>query len=194
MSSWISYDDFVDLVRNYHHDGFSGLITGVSDEQHAFKIGFHQGEIELVTYRVKKGMPALDLLARMSQAKITVYATTAGKYQGEGMPDTATILSQLTANTLDDTNITEISEVPEIRQPQNSVGNPIDARTRERIEAAAIHYFGPIGAMICDELLEDYRGDIRTAVFAIAQEVGASEEDTRAFFNTVAANRGGDAG
>ena len=194
MSSWISYDDFVDLVRNYHHDGFSGLITGVSDEQHAFKIGFHQGEIELVTYRVKKGMPALDLLARMSQAKITVYATTTGKYQAEGMPDTATILSQLTANTLDDTNITEISEVPEIRQPQNSVGNPIDARTRERIEAAAIHYFGPIGAMICDEPLEDYRGDIRTAVFAIAQEVGASEEDTRAFFNTVAANRGSDAG
>ena len=186
MSRWISYADFVDLVRTHHHEGFSGLITGVSDEQHAFKMGFHRGDIELVTYRVKKGMPALDLLTRMSQAKVTVYQSSSGKYQSEGMPDTATILSQLTANTLDDTTVTEFSEVPEMKQPKSNSSDPIDATTRKRIEAAAVHYFGPIGAMICEELLEDYRGDIRTAVFAIAQEVGASEEDTRAFFQSVA--------
>ena len=194
MSSWISYTDFVDLVRNYHHDGFSGLITGVSDEQHAFKVGFHLGEIELVTYRVKKGMPALELLTRMTQAKITVYKTTTGRYPAEGMPDTATILSQLTANTLDDTDITEIGEVPEIEQAGSAPGELIDAATRKRIEASAIHYFGPIGAMICDELLQDHRGDVRSAVLAIAQEAGANEEDTRAFFQSVAAAGGGGTG
>lgn len=31
MSNWICYDEFVDLVRNHHHNAFSGLITGVSE-------------------------------------------------------------------------------------------------------------------------------------------------------------------
>jgi hypothetical protein len=143
----------------------------------------------LLTYRVKKGMPALELLTQIKQAKITEYATTTGKYRMEDMPDTATVLSQLTANTLDDTTITEISEVPEMRQSRTSQGKIIDPVTRRLIETSAVHYFGPIGAMICEELLQDYRGELRTAVFAIAQEAGASEADTRAFFQSIAANR-----
>ncbi len=32
MSNWICYGEFVDLVRNHHHNNaFSGLINGVSD-------------------------------------------------------------------------------------------------------------------------------------------------------------------
>ena len=51
MSNWILYDDFVDLVRNHHHDGFSGLITGVSEVKHSFQIGFDKGEIVLLNYQ-----------------------------------------------------------------------------------------------------------------------------------------------
>lgn len=185
MSTWITYDDFTDLVRNHHHDGFTGLITGVSERQHAFKVGFNLGQIVLLTYRIKKGMPALELLTQIKQAKVTEYPTSGTQYKMDGMPDTATILSQLTANTLDDTTVTEISEIPELEQPENTFSQNIDAVVRKNIEAAAVHHFGPIGAMVCDEILKDYRGDLRTAVLAIAQEVGANEPDTRAFFQSV---------
>ena len=184
MSKWISYTDFVDLVRNHHHSGFTGLITGVSDEQHAFKVGFNNGDIVLLTYRIKKGMPALELLTQISQAKIVQYPTSSGEYSLAGMPDTSTILSQLTANTLDET-VTEITEVPQLDQAENTFTQNIDPIVRKQIEVAAVHHFGPIGAMVCEELLSDYRGDLRTAMVAVAQEVGADESDARAFFESV---------
>jgi len=188
VSEWITYDEFVDLVRNHHHQGFTGLVTGVSDEQHAFKVGFHAGRIVLLTYRVKKGMPALELLAQIRQAKITEYPTSDGRYAMAGMPDTATILSQLTSSTLDDTTVTEISEVPELPQASADSTRSIDPVVRKNIEVAAVHHFGPIGALVCEELMHDYRGDLRTVVFAIAQEVGANESDARAFFESIAAS------
>ena len=48
-----------------------------------------------------------------------------------------------------------------------------------------MHHFGPIGAMVCEEHLHDAKGDVRSIMLGIAQEVGASEADTRAFFQSV---------
>ena len=188
MSDWITYDDFVDLVRNHHHDGFTGLITGVSQQQHAFKLGFDQGQIVLLTYRIMKGLPALELLSQIRQAKITQYPTSGTQYSAEDMPDTASVLSQLTGNTLDDSTVTDIEAVPELEADDETSSENIDPVMRKNIEVAAVHHFGPIGALVCDELLEDFRGDLRTAVFEIAQEVGASETDTRAFFETISSS------
>jgi hypothetical protein len=188
VSDWITYDEFVDLVRNHHHDGFTGLITGVNQQQHAFKLGFDQGQIALITYRILKGQPALELLAQIKQAKITQYPTSSTQYSAGGMPDTASVLSQLTGNTLDDTTVTNIEAVPELESADDAYGENIDSVMRKNIEVAAVHHFGPMGALVCDELLEDFRGDLRTAVFEIAQEVGASETDTRAFFETISSS------
>ncbi|MCP4470837.1 MAG: hypothetical protein GY815_09150 [Gammaproteobacteria bacterium] len=187
MSDWITYNDFVDMVRDHHHSGFTGLVTGVSDKQHAFKIGFNRGQIVLLTYRIRKGIQALELLEQIKHAKITEYPTSKGQYNMEGMPDTSTILSQLTSGTLDDTTVTKISDVPELGSSANTFTKNIDPVMRKNIEVAAMHHFGPIGAMVCEELINDYRGDLRTLVFAIAQEVGADESDTRAFFESISA-------
>ena len=56
---------------------------------------------------------------------------------------------------------------------------------KKAIESAAVHHFGPIGAIVCEQHLDRPRGDLRTVAMAIAREVGASEADTRAFFNSV---------
>ena len=186
MSEWIGYDEFVDLVRNHHHDGFSGLVTGVSDLQHSFQIGFDKGEIVLLSYRISKGAEALEGLSRIERARVSEHPAV--EIQGsDNVPDTSTILSQLTSGTLDDTtSITEIDDVP-----QPSPGREeavLDARLRVIIETAAIHHFGPIGAMVCDEKLAVAEGDLRAVILAIAQEIGASEADTRAFFQSVSGN------
>lgn len=188
VSSWILYDEFVDLVRNHHHDGFTGLVTGVTDQQHAFKIGYRNGQIVLLTYRILKGQSALELMTQMKQAKVTQYPTSEVEYHAEDMPNTESILSQLTGNTLDDTTVTVIDQVPEMKSSDQPAGDRIDPVTRKHIEIAAVHHFGPIGAIVCEELLHDYRGDLRTAVFQIAQEVGANETDTRAFFASISAS------
>ena len=189
MSNWILYDDFVDLVRNHHHNAFSGLITGVSDARHSFQIGFDHGEIVLLSYRVKKGMSALPLIAQIERAKITEHPTSDIQDATGDTLDTSAVLSQLTANTLDETTtlITEINDVPTPRQTsQTSNGSLLDARLKRIIESAAIHHFGPIGAMVCEEHLANPEGDSRAILLAIAQDVGASEADTRAFFESVA--------
>lgn len=186
MSNWILYDDFVDLVREHHHDGFSGLLTGVSDAQHSFQIGFVDGEIVLLTYRIKKGMVALQLITQIERAKITAHPNTDFQQAGDMGLDTSVVLSRLTANTLDDGTATDIGDVPE--PPSSSRSNSsrtIDSRLRKIIETAAIHHFGPIGAMVCQEHLANPDDDIRHVMLRIAQDVGASEADTRAFFQSV---------
>ena len=187
MSNWILYDDFVNLVRNHHHDAYSGLITGVSDRQHSFQIGFDQGNIVLLNYRIKKGLAALQLITQIERAKISEHANSDIHDIGTEVPDTSTILSRLTANTLDDTNsTTDISDVLAMREPSGSKSQPaVDSGLKKIIETAAIHHFGPIGAMVCEEHLANAQGDVRGIMLKIAQDVGASEADTKAFFQMV---------
>lgn len=186
MSNWILYDDFVDLVRNHHHNAYTGLITGISDNHHSFQIGFDHGEIVLLNCRIKKGLAALQLITQIERAKITEHPNTDINDVGSNVPDTSTILSRLTANTLDDTTTTDISEVPAPQQTsKTSSKRSVDSRLRKIIETAAIHHFGPIGAMVCEEHLAKPEGDVRRIMLEIAQDVGASEADTKAFFQSV---------
>lgn len=188
MSSWILYDDFVDLVRSHHHNAFSGLITGVSDSRHSFQVGFDHGEIVLLTYRIKKGLQALPLITQIERAKITEHPTTDIQDATGDALDTNSVLSQLTAYTLDETTTmtTDISDVPApSRVSRISASGPVDTRSKKAIEAAAVHHFGPIGAMVCEEHLAQPKGDIRAIALSIAQDVGASEVDTRAFFKSI---------
>jgi hypothetical protein len=187
VSDWIVYDDLVDLVRERHHGGHSGLLTGVTELQHSFQIGFDKGNIVLLTYRVKKGLAALQLISQINRAKISEYPVSTVVGVSSDVPDTSTVLSRLTSNTLEDsTSITEITEVPS-PPSTNESGKPrtVDAKIKTIIEAAAVHHFGPIGAMVCEEHLVDARGDVRQIMLEIANDVGASEADTRAFFKSV---------
>ena len=186
MSNWILYDDFVDLVRNLHHNAYSGLITGVSDTNHSFQLGFDQGAIILLTYRIKKGMAALQLITQIERAKVTEHPhSDILEVAGEDL-DTGEVLAQLIANTLDETTsiTTDITDVPAVHQSSRSSGS-VDAKLKRIIHSAAIHHFGPIGALVCDERLGNPGGDVRAIVLSIAQDVGASEADTQAFFQTV---------
>jgi hypothetical protein len=188
VSNWILYDDFVDLVKNLHNNAYSGLITGVSDDNHSFQIGFDQGAIILLTYRIKKGLAALQLITQIERARITEHPNSdIHEAAGEDL-DTHEVLGQLTANTLDETTtmITSITDAPTLTQIGGpSDPNSVDAKLKRLIQSAAVHHFGPIGAMVCDEHLDDPQGDVRTIVFSIAQDVGASEADTKAFLQTV---------
>ena len=189
MSNWILYDDFVDQMRNLHDNAYSGLVTGVSDDNHSFQIGFDQGAIILLTYRIKKGLAALQLITQIERARITEHPNSdIHEAAGEDL-DTQEVLGQLVANTLDETTtvITSITDVPTL--PQNdgpAASSSVDKKLKQLIKTAAVHHFGPIGAMVCDEHLDHHQGDVRAIVFSIAQEVGASEADTEAFLQTVA--------
>ena len=186
MSTWILYDQFVDLVRDYHRDAYSGLITGMSDRKHSFQIGFDQGEIVLLSYRVKKGMAALPFIMQIERAKITDHPAMNITKAVEEKLDTSTILSQLTAHTVDDTTTTDISQVAIAQSEAPAAGQRrIDDRLRQAIEAAAVHHFGPIAAMVCAEHLANPHADLRTAIMNIAQDVGASQDDTEAFFKAI---------
>ncbi len=188
MSDWILYDDLVDLVRDHHHNAYSGLITGLSDQKHSFQIGFSRGEIILLTYRIKKGLAALPLIAQIERAKITDHPTTDITDAVTEALDTSLVLSRLTANTLDDTTVSvgDIGDSPAPRASGKAVDSPeIDERMRLAIEAAAVHRFGPIGAMVCEEHLAAPGNDLRTVIIKIAQDVGASEVDTNAFLEDI---------
>ena len=186
MSDWILYDQFVDLVRSHHRDAYSGLVTGLCDRKHAFQIGFDQGDIVLLTYRVKKGIDALPFIMQIERAKITNQMALDISESVTGKLDTSAILSQLTTDTIDDTATTEISNVGILeREGSGSDRREIDGRLKKAIKTAAVHHFGPIAAMVCDEHLANPESDLRTAITNIAQDVGASQDDTETFLQSI---------
>ena len=95
MSRWLQHDEFLDMVINYHHDDFTGLITGIDDSQHSFQIGFKGGQIILLTYRISKRSAALDKIAEIERAKITEHPTMDIPGSREELPTTSDILSCL---------------------------------------------------------------------------------------------------
>jgi len=195
VSNWLEYEEFVDRIRGLHHQAFTGLVTGLSDSKHSFQIGFENGDIMLLAYRVSKGSVALDRLLEIERAKIAVHPTVQVPPNQMSLPTTSDILDRLTSNTLSRDTELEYSDVDidESEQPEieldgsNSEGT--HSKLKTAIESAAIHHFGPIGTMICDDFLAD--NDVsgknyRAIMSEIANEVGASKPETDAFINSVA--------
>ena len=187
MSDWLDYDAFVEIVKDRHVEAFSGLITGVSDRRHSFQIGFERGEIVLLTYRIKKGQSALRLLTQVERVKISEYPNADKPDGHDDSLDTGTTIARLVARTSDDTTtITRIDEKSFAADATDiTIPGMLDEKMRTAIESAARKHFGPIGEMICAEQLDAAQGDIRSIMLSIAHKVGASEEDTRAFLESV---------
>ncbi len=189
MSNWLLYNEFIDLVRHHHHDSFTGLITGISDTKHSFQIGFNHGNIILLSYRVLKGSAALDEIALINRAKITQHPTTENPGLQPDLPSTSDILTRLTSVPSDtETDLSHITVPPPKRDNYASTSGAADSRLRKIIEAAAVHHFGPIGVMVCEEHLTHTainEADFETLMLRIAADVGASETDVQAFVDSV---------
>ncbi len=202
MADWLLYDELVDLIRNHHHSGFTGLITGVSNEQHSFQVGFHDGQVVLLTYRIFKGDRALEKITQIERAKITQHPNTEIAGSQAELQDTSTILSRLTTKTDKELSSAVIDVVPELSSPlvtatgpstagmasfsENHVATPGNKQLKV-IKSAAIHHFGPIGAMVCDEYLSASNLEnieLPILLRRIAAEVGANDIDTEAFLNS----------
>ena len=195
MAQWINYEGLIDLIRNHHHDGFTGLITGLTDSQHSFQIGFSRGDIILMSYRVIKGTRAVGKIAEIDRAKVTVHPTVKIPNIVSELPKTSSILQQLTvSSSFDDETVLSVAipsnPTPEKRASQAKPveGIAYDPDLNKKIEESAIHFFGPIGAMVCEEKMESFNAEttnIRTLLQEIALEVGANEPDTQAFYQSV---------
>ncbi|MCH8104121.1 MAG: hypothetical protein IIC58_01245 [Proteobacteria bacterium] len=189
MNHWLQHDEFVDMVVSHHHDKFTGLITGVSDSEHSFQIGFKHGQILHLSYRITKGVAALDKIASIELAKITEHPTTDLPDSQEELPATSDILIRLSSTpTVTETDLDTINMPPPLRTVQSSAGKVTGAKLRKIIEAAAVQHFGPIGAMVCEERLTHNDQDdanFNTLMLRIAADVGASDSETKAFIDTV---------
>lgn len=187
MNHWIAYQDFVELVRNHHGAGYSGLITGVSDQGHSFQVGFDHGRIALLSYRIKKGAAALELIAQIERARISEHPNSEFPAASGEVPETSRILSRL-IGAMGGAELVrpELSAVPEMPPSAiTSTARKIDKKLRQAIEAAAVHHFGPIGAIICAEHLDDCNGDVRQVMLLIAQDAGLDEAEAQAFYQSV---------
>lgn len=187
MSAWLSYEQFVERVKTRHLEAFTGLLTGVCESQHSFQIGFERGKIILLTCRLRKGMEALRLITRLTQVRIAEHPIPAMHAGRDDSINTQAVIEVLVARTADDTTtITRVDESPaRFEQTELTIPGLLDSRLRRAIEAAALNYFGPIGALLCEEQFEKPDGDVRSIIISIAREVDASEDDTRAFLHAV---------
>jgi hypothetical protein len=165
------------------------LITGISDAKHSFQIGFDHGDIVLLSYRVVKGSAALDNIALIHRAKVSRHPTTDTPQLQSGLPITSDILSRLTSTPSDtETDLSHITVPAPKQEHDTSTSRVTDSRLKKSIEAAAIHHFGPIGAMVCEEHLTHTAindADFESLMLRIAADVGASEVDVQAFVDTV---------
>jgi hypothetical protein len=197
----MKYDEFVDLIRNHHYNNFSGLITGVSKSGHSFQIGFMNGDVALLKCRIFRGKQALEKIALLKEVRITQHHTpdiTNITIPQVDLPDIKTILARLTTSLVDNRR-TEITagDDPEPYaidintsddSPAIRVELPTDSAKLESIKVAAIHHFGPIGAMVCEDYLSDSNlssTKLSVLLQRITEDVGANDKDTQAFLESV---------
>jgi hypothetical protein len=203
VSRLVSYEQLIDTLREHLRSGASGLITGVSENKHSFQIGLKEGKIVMLTYRIFKGAKALDKFLQMDSAKIIEHLNIDPPALQIDLPDTGTILTTLSMEQGMGGN-TEASGMnyappasfsqpepassPNADQAASSGQLGIHPEQLQAIKSSAMHYFGPIGAMVCDEHLTSANlstTDLPSLLTRIANEVGASEADTRAFIDQV---------
>jgi hypothetical protein len=195
----ISYAELVSLLRTHLRDGISGLITGISEKQHSFQIGFEKGEIVFLTYRVFKSGAALDKLLLVDSAKIVEHLGSSPPSLQADLPDSATIISRLTIGKAAAGTGKPASaniNTPATPEPTNSsssvtseqTSTVISASQLETIKRSAVHAFGPFGAIMCDKYLTPSNlasADLRTLLLRIAQDLGANDADTKAFVGQI---------
>jgi hypothetical protein len=208
VNGTLSYAELVELLRLHLRDGISGLITGISDKQHSFQIGFEKGKIVFLSYRVLKSSAALEKILLIDSAKIVEHIGTSPPAHQFDLPDSSTIMSRLAMGKFavasgGETTAaadTGVSPTPQPGSaPSSSEGSnqvlmssgvyaKIDVSQIDAIKRSAIHTFGPFGAMMCDKHLTPSSlasADLRTILTRIAQDLGASDTDTKTFINQV---------
>jgi hypothetical protein len=126
---------------------------------------------------------------RIEQAKITEHPSSDITQFQTDLPPTSDILTRLTSlSSATETNPGEIT-IPESKpNSATPVSGVSDAKLKKVIEAAAVHQFGPIGAMICEEHLTSIninKANFKTLMLRIAVDAGASDYDTQAFVDSV---------
>lgn len=189
MDHWLLLDEFVDLLKNHHRDGFTGLIAGITENKHSFRIGFDNGNIVLLSFRVEKGSAAMDKIELIQRAKITVHPTTDIPQLQPDLPTTSKILSRLTnTSPVTEKSISQVTEP--VPKPDSfiSTSRATDSKLRKIIEAAAVKHFGPAGLIACQRHLTHSslnRIDFQTLMLRIAVEAGANEADVQAFIDKV---------
>jgi hypothetical protein len=202
------YAELVELLRLHLRDGKSGLITGITEKQHSFQIGFEKGEIVFLSYRVLKSLAALERLLLVDSAKIVEHLGTSPPAQQFDLPDSSTIMSRLAMGKFGvasgETTAAADAGVSPASQPGSAPSQPsqdtnqvlmssgvyakIDVSQIDAIKRSAVHTFGPFGAMMCDKHLTPSSlasADLRTILTRIAQDLGASDTDTKTFINQV---------
>jgi hypothetical protein len=203
----LSYAELVELLRLHLRDGKSGLITGITEKQHSFQIGFEKGEIVFLSYRVLKSLAALERLLLIDSAKVVEHLGTSPPAQQFDLPDSSTILSRLAMGKFAvasgetaaaDTAVSPTPQPGSTPLPPSEGSNQvstssgvyakIDVSQIDSIKRSAVHTFGPFGAMMCDKHLTPSSlasADLRTILTRIAQDLGASDADTKTFINQV---------
>jgi hypothetical protein len=201
----LSYAELVELLRAHLSDGKSGLITGISEKQHSFQIGFLKGEIVFLSYRVLKSLAALEKLLLIDSAKIVEHLGTSPPAQQFDLPDSSTIMARLAMGKFaaasgetvaENTGVSPTPEpghAPLSSEGSNQVSTPstnakIDVSQIDAIKRSAVHTFGPFGKIMCDKHLTPSslaNADLRTILTRIAQDLGASDTDTKAFISQI---------
>jgi hypothetical protein len=182
----------------------SGLITAVSEEQHSFQIGFTKGQIVYLSYRIVKGVKALDKIRQINSAKIVEHLGIDPPKSQTDLPDSGSIMTLLTTEQQESEAAQMLDSRYELppspsNQDAASVAKVIKAKTPAKVNGisskqlnvikdAAVHHFGPIGAMVCEDHLSDSdltSIDLRTLLMRIVEDVGASESEAGAFARSV---------
>jgi len=199
VDEMISYVALLNLLRVHLDDGISGRITGISEKQHSFQIGFEKGKIVFLTYRILKSAAALEKLRLIDAAKIVEHLGVSLPSQQVDLPDTETIMARLAmgksaadSGAIGNAGIGSSPTPPSSsaggKQVSSSAQVQVDVSQVDAIKRSAAHSFGPFGAMMCDKHLTPSNlanADLRTLLVRIAKDLGASDADAQAFIGQV---------
>lgn len=158
MHEQVDYPEFLRRLNSVLASQETATLRVVTDDRHFINIGVERGQIVAVYHGPRRGLPALDLILKMTSGSLSVLSTHEFETQSN-LPPTSEILHFLKQG--------ELEQLRDSGHSQGSNGDqeqPHQAATAEftaaihHIEQTLLHYIGPIAGMLVQDTIEDMGG------------------------------------
>jgi hypothetical protein len=174
MSDEISRADVIRKIRNLVAEKGTGTLYIRTNQNRVVMVAVQDGNIITLSSGPRHGENAIPMLREMSSAVVRV-DNTAVAYHSDQMPPTAALLAMLDADVGPGTSGQATVQGQSVRL------GPEAAKVRGVLGRLLTDHMGPVGPMVCDQVLGPLGNSmdsdrLRAAIEMLATEIGDSEE------------------
>ncbi len=179
------YQDFIQALQNYCDTAVSGYIFFTSTDNRSGRVVLDDGNIISISYANQRGNRALNALAGVELDNYRYDQLMFAGLPDRRLPDSATILQQLSANVRQPASASGIPKAMTATAADNSTAHISEAAVT-LIEDKLTDLIGPMAGLLCEDYVYNAKSTT-AALTALSTEL--SDDESKALKQLLIANK-----